>query len=152
MAAAPPAPVLAIPADATVFLIEHPSPTAANTLQIFQTCAAINTVLDVCGCTPRQKIALIRQGVNTIRRLRILGRTRSEIQDALKPYMTLPVNHGGCVFELITASSLAAAVGFYEDHRQHNLPLTANVFDQAAHDEWLDQVTDTPHLQTRTTS
>ena len=77
MAAAPPL-VLNTPAEASAHLIEHPLPNDASTLMILQACAPVNTVYDVCGCNVRQKLALIRLGINTIANLRLLGKTKEK--------------------------------------------------------------------------
>jgi hypothetical protein len=42
-------------------------------LVIFQVCIAVVTVFDVCALNPRQKLALLRQGINTIPKLQLLG-------------------------------------------------------------------------------
>jgi hypothetical protein len=60
-------------ADVTVYLSENPVPNPANTLVIFQVCIAVNTVFDVCALNPRQKLALLRQGINTIPKLQLFG-------------------------------------------------------------------------------
>jgi hypothetical protein len=57
--------VLANLADATVYLSDNPVPYPANTLVIFQVCIAVNTIFDVCALNPRQKLALLCQGMTS---------------------------------------------------------------------------------------
>ena len=109
--------ILANPADATAYLIEQPVPNNAETLTILQTCNDANTIFETCSCSTRQKLALIRQGVHSIAKLRLLGRDRKAIQDMVKPITTLPVNHGGTEFTINIVTALTAAVQFYEDQR-----------------------------------
>jgi hypothetical protein len=82
-------------AEATSHLVENPVPNAANTVLIFQFCPAVNAVFAVCGLNERQKLALIRQGINSIAKLRLLGKDRSAIQALIKPITTLSLIRGG---------------------------------------------------------
>jgi hypothetical protein len=116
---------IANPTQATAHLMEHPTPNVANTALVFQACAAVNTVFNVCGLHDRHKLALIRQGVNSIAKLRLLGKDRAAIQLMIKPISTLAVNRGGAEFGLNTITALAALVQFYDDRRRLGLPMDA---------------------------
>ena len=58
--------VLNNPTDATTWLAQNPRPNDGNALIVFAACGAINSVFDTCGLLDAQKLALIRQGVNTV--------------------------------------------------------------------------------------
>lgn len=129
------------PTGATTYLTTHEAfPNNANTLRIFQVCASVDTVFDTCGLTVRQKLSLIRQGINTVPRLRLLGTTYESIRNSLKPIMALPVTRGGCEFGINIITSLAALTSFYQDRRRRGLLLHANIFDDEALDSWMDRV------------
>jgi hypothetical protein len=110
--------IIANMSDATEHLVETPIPTNTNTLRIFQVCAAVDAVFGICGLNVRRKLALIRQGVNSIAKLRLLGRDRAAIQTLIKPIVSLPLNHGGTKFVINIVTALAALVRFYDDRRQ----------------------------------
>jgi hypothetical protein len=120
--------VIANMSDATEHLVETPVPTNANTLQIFQVCAAVDAVFGICGLNVRQKLALIHQGVNLIAKLRLLGRDRVAIQTLIKPIVSLPLNRGGTEFSINIVTALAALVRFYDDRRRLGLPPAAVAF------------------------
>jgi hypothetical protein len=82
-------------------------------------------VFVVCGLNERQKLALIRQGVNSIANLRLLGKDRAAIQALIKPIVALAVNRGGTEFGFNIMTSLAALVRFYNDRHRLNLAMDA---------------------------
>jgi hypothetical protein len=110
-------------ADATAHLVDNPVPNVANTALILQCCPAVNAVFVVCGLNGRQKLALIRQGINSIARLRLLGKDRAAVQALIKPIAALAVNRGGTEFGINIMTALAALVRFYDDRRRLNMPL-----------------------------
>jgi hypothetical protein len=111
--------------QATAHLVEHPAPNAAITALILQCCPAVDAVFAVCGLNERQKLALIRQGVNTIANLRLIGKDQPAIQTMIKPISALTVNSGGTEFGLNIITALAALVRFYDDRRRLGLPMDA---------------------------
>ena len=134
--------VLANPSAATSWLVNHPNPSDAQALVVFQTCPEAEAVFATCGCTMRQKLALIRQGINSIAKLRLLGKTREKVFEVLKPTTTLPVNRGGCEFGIDVTTALTAATLFFEDRRRRNqLRVAADLTDDVL-DEWIDHVID----------
>jgi hypothetical protein len=82
--------VLASPANVTAYLSENPVPNPANTLVIFQVCVVIVTVCDMCALNERQKLALLRQGINTIPKLQLLGTKRDDLFNKLNPQHHYP--------------------------------------------------------------
>jgi hypothetical protein len=120
--------IIVTPSDATTHLVETPVPGAATVLRIFQRCAAVDADFMVCGLNERQKLALIRHGVNTIAKLWLLGKDRSAIQTLAKPIVALPLNRGGCEFGLNIITALAALVRFYDDRRRLSLTLDPVAF------------------------
>jgi hypothetical protein len=108
-------------AEATAHLVENPMPNAVNTALIFQFCPAVNAVFAVCGLNECQKLALIRQGINSIAKLRLLGKDRSAIQALIKPITTLSLIHGRTEFGINIITALAALVRFYDDRRRLSL-------------------------------
>jgi hypothetical protein len=102
-------------AEATSHLVENPVPNATNTVLIFQFCPAVNAVFAVCGLNKRQKLALIRQGINLIAKLQLLGKDRSAIQALIKLIATLSLIRSGTEFGINIITALAALVRFYDD-------------------------------------
>lgn len=131
------------PTSATAFLTTNMTPNLPNTVAILHVCAAVNSVFDVCGLTDTQKLALIRQGINTMARLRLLGCTCDEIRNSLKPVMALSRARGGCEFSINIITSLAALSGFYRDCRRRGLPLDPLSFSHASLDEWTERILQT---------
>jgi hypothetical protein len=101
--------------EATAHHVENPVPNAANMALIFQCCPAVNAVFGICGLNERQKLALIRQGINSIAKLRLLGKDRSAIQALIKPISTLSLICGRTEFRINIITALAALVRFYDD-------------------------------------
>lgn len=134
--------VLADPEACTTHLVEHPVPGANDVLQILNVCGDVDAVFITCGLNDRQKIALIRQGVNTIGRLRLLGRTRKTIQEMVKPLSTLAVNRGGTEFGLNIVTHLTALVQFFVDRRRLSLPLDPASFTNVVRDDYVSKVLD----------
>lgn len=130
------------PSDATTFLAEHPTPNGPDTLVIFVNCPAVNATFDICGLSVRQKLALIRQGVNTIAKLRLLGRNRKAILETVKPISALTVNRGGVEFGINIITALAALVRFYDDRRRINAPLDPTEFGAAQLAEYENKILD----------
>jgi hypothetical protein len=120
--------VIANMSDATEHLVETPIPTNTNTLWIFQVCATVDAVFSICGLNVRQKLALICQGVNSIAKLRLLGRDRAAIQTLIKPIVSLLLNRGGTKFSINIVPGLAALVWFYDDCCRLGLPAAAVAF------------------------
>ena len=128
------------PTSATAYLTDNVAPNLPDTVAILHVCSPVNSVFDVCGLTDRQKLALIRQGINTMASLRLLGNTCDEIRDSLKPVMSLRANRGGCEFSINTITSLAALSSFYRDCRRRGLPLDPFSFTSASLDDWTERV------------
>jgi hypothetical protein len=134
--------VLARPADATVYLAENPVPNPANTLRIFQLCVAVDTVFHVCALNTRQKLALLRQGINTIPKLQLLGTKQDDLFNKLKPSTSLPLNRGGCEFTIDAVTNLTALVLFYKDRKRFGQPLHPGAFGQAELNEYVERITE----------
>jgi hypothetical protein len=115
--------IIASTANATAHLVENPAQTHANTLLILQNCAVDNTVFDMCGLNERQKLALIRLGINSLAKLRLLGKDRSAIQLLNKPIVILSLARGGTEFGINVITALAALVRFHDDRRRLSLAM-----------------------------
>jgi hypothetical protein len=77
--------VLANLADATVYLADNPVPNPANTLVIFKVGIAVTAIFYICALNARQKLALLRQGINTIPKLQLLGTKQDNLFNKLNP-------------------------------------------------------------------
>ena len=130
------------PTEATAWLVLNPRPNDANTLTVLAACAEADSVFDTCGLLTVQKLALIRQGVNSIAKLRLLGSDRKSVLESLKPVTALPVNRGGCEFGLDIVTNLTAAGMYFEDCRNRDLPRIAAEFTAMVLDEWVEQAID----------
>ena len=130
------------PTDATTWLAQNPRPNDGNALIVFAACGAINSVFDTCGLLDAQKLALIRQGVNTPAKLRLLGTNRKSVLENLKPVASLPVTRGGCEFGLDIVSNLTAASLYFEDRRNRGMALNPAEFTDATMATWLDVAID----------
>jgi hypothetical protein len=72
----------------------------------------VDTVFNVCALNVCQKLALLRQGVNTIPKLQLLGTKRDDLINKLKPSTSLPLNRRGCEFTVDAVTNLTALVLF----------------------------------------
>jgi hypothetical protein len=75
-----------------VYLSDNPVPNPANTLIIFQVCIAVVSIFKVCALNAQQKLALLRQGINTIPKLQLLGTKQDDLFNKSKPSTLLPLN------------------------------------------------------------
>eukprot|EP00934_Nitzschia_sp_Nitz4_P008717 Nitzschia sp. Nitz4//scaffold49_size126201//72592//73485//NITZ4_003647-RA/size126201-processed-gene-0.99-mRNA-1//-1//CDS//3329553164//8707//frame0 len=82
---------------------------------------------------------LIRQGVNSIPALRLLGETPDVVRTNLKAIVTLPVAHGGTEFGLNIVTGLAAARKYFLDLKRTGSPLDPTLFDDNVLDEWVEK-------------
>jgi hypothetical protein len=102
--------VLANLTDATVYLLDNPVPTPTNTLIIFHMYIVVTTVFDVCALNARQKLALLRQGINTIPKLQLLGTKKDKLFNKLRPLTSLPLNRCRCEFTIDAVTNLTPLV------------------------------------------
>ena len=124
------------PSDATLFLAETPVPNLPTQNAILQACEEVNDLYDTCGLVRRQKIAMIRQGLNSLENIHFLGRTKKAVIDTLKAVQTIPRNQGGCEFGVHVIINLAALVRFFEDRKRRGQQLDPTLFGNAERDQW----------------
>ena len=131
------------PDEASDWLMTNPNPTQEQQVAVLHACNTLNQVLHTCRLTHTQKIALIRQGINTTTKLFSLGASRATLKTTLSLVADLPPHRGVVKFDTQTITNLAALIKFCENRCDRGLPLIPNAFDL---DIWIERAYDSGSL------
>jgi hypothetical protein len=107
---------------------------------LYQDLGYFPSVFDVCALNPRQKLALLRQGINTIPKLQLLGTKQDDLFNKLKLSTLLPLNHGRCEFTIDMVTNLTVLVLFYKDCKWFGQTPNPNAFGQAELNKYVDWI------------
>ena len=128
----PPPPPVIVPAglgnvnagNVVEWIAGHLNPAEAQRNYIFtHILPELNHVFTVCRLLPKQKIAIIRQGVTELEELPMLGNQVSDLRDLLGGFNRMTDARGGTIFGAAQYTRLHASILFVKDKVRRGQPV-----------------------------
>ena len=106
------------------WISRHPNPTAPQREHILRhVFTDLDDLFATCQLLPKQRIAVIRQGITEIDHIPCLGTKVEHIRDVFKGFNTLPDARGGVIFGAMQYTRLHALVSFVQDKQRRGQPI-----------------------------
>ena len=127
------------PLTAQGWISGHLQPTKDQMTHLFEHIyPELNQVLDVCRLVPRQKYAILRQGVTNISDIRLLGNSIDNIRDTFKHFNSLSDARGGTNFGALHYMRIHALTEYVRDRlRRLDQEPVAGDFTEALMNEYI---------------